>query len=89
MMSPTNPSRPAKLTAAPASTAARPSMASRHAPTFMPSAWAVSSPSAMMLSLARRKQRRGEARHDVNGGPRRSSMSTPAKPPTRNADEPM
>ena len=51
MMSPTNPSRPAKLTAAPASTAARPSMASRHAPTFMPSAWAVSSPSAMMFSL--------------------------------------
>ena len=35
MMSPTNPSRPAKLTAAPASTAARPSMASLVAPTFI------------------------------------------------------
>ena len=51
MMSPTNPSRPAKLTAAPASTAARPSMASLVAPTFIPSACAVSSPRAMMLSL--------------------------------------
>ena len=82
-MRPTNPRSPAKLTAAPAKSAATPSMTKRTRPTFMPTLRATSSPMRHTLSALVPSRAATSPAAIKAAGHTRSVERTPARPPTK------